>query len=877
MMIVLKILNQSYYICLQLNGDKMLKFNSISRMYFFSSLIMICLLTFSLAYYLLKSKYEDFVVQSKLQEIKLLEYQKQLLESEVDRSISFIDYKKSLLHNKLKSDLAEKVNEVLSLVDTIYHKNRNRKSLPEIKNIVKETLRPLRYNHGEGYYFAGSLDGIIQLYPTHRERENTNALDLQDSHGNYAVLDEIQLAKESAAGYLTHYWPKPGDKSGQSYLKTSYIKLFKPFNWYIGTGKYIDDVEMEMQSEVLEYFHNIKFGKTSEDCLIIVESAEPDKKPLVGKIKFMPVSVGIIHNMQDSISSRHKSELTRQLNLFGQGFVKYEDSFNPQKSPKTKIVYFKKYTGWNWTIGAVLDVSDLYAALEDAKKNMQHKLIRELIFILLITFFFFALTAVFSWVVSRDIEREFTVFANFFNNAANDNRMLNVANLYIKEFKYLAEALNLMIYKRDTAERRLVENEKTFRSFMDHADEFMIIKDLEGRYVIVNQKFKEILNLDYKDIIGKRPEELGYDPKAAELMYAVEQSVINTRHSLTQERASLKSKSIGIEWLEEIIFPIFDTQENIKYIGILSRDISERKKADNNIAIQQEQLKKAYQELQQSQEIVIRQEKLASLGTMIAGIAHEINNPAQAIEFSLTGLQLNIDDLHEIIMELRNLPDLNSAELENALQNLQKLLETKQIDEVFQEISSVVKDNKNSVSRISKIIQNIKRLVHNNIELTDCSINEIINDSVSLVKNQIKNQITIQTDLAQSLPPLFGSSQELGQVFINMLLNASDAVSEKGLKQSEGFVRIKTEFLHSEQMLQITVQDNGNGIKEDLVEKIFDPFLTTKPVGKGTGLGLYISYQIIENHNGKISVTSRHGEGTEFKIFLPQKENKNSV
>lgn len=849
----------------------MLKFNSISRINFFSSLIIICLLTFSLAYYLLKSKYEDFVIQSKLQEMKLLEYQKQLLESEVDRSISFIDYKKSLLMNNLKSELEEKVNEILCLADTIYIKNRHRKTLPEIKNIVRETLRPLRYNHGEGYYFAGSLDGIVQLYPTRRDRENSNALDLQDSHGNYVILDEIQLIKDASAGFLTHYWPKPGDKSGQAYLKTSYIKLFKPFNWYIGTGKYLDDVEMEIQNDVLEYFRNIKFGKTRNDCLIIIESADLNSAPLAGKIKFMPSSVDIIHNLQDTGSVKHRAELTRQLNLFGRGFIKYEEVTASPKSPKTKIVYFKKYPQWNWSVGAILDVSDLYSALKEAKQKMQNRLITELVFILIITFFFFILTAFFSWFVSRNIEKEFSVFANFFNDAANDNRMLNIANLDIKEFKYLAEALNLMIYKRDIAEKRLVENEKTFRSFMDHADEFMIIKDLEGRYVVINQKFKEILNLDYRDIIGKRPEDLGYDQLATELMHTTEQSVINSRRSVVQEKASLKSKEIGIEWLEEIIFPIFDTQEKIKYIGILSRDITERKKAETSIALQQEQLKKAYQELQQSQEIVIRQEKLASLGTMIAGIAHEINNPAQAIEFSLTGLQLNIDDIHEIIIELRNLSSRNQADLPNALLNLEKLLEIKQIDEIFQEISSVVTDNKNSIARISRIIQNIKRLVHNNIELTDCSINEIINDSISLVKNQIKNQITIQTELAPAIPAFYGSPQELGQVFINMLLNAGDAVSEKQIKQSDGFVKIKTSYLPEEKMIQITIQDNGIGIKDEVVDKIFDPFLTTKPVGKGTGLGLYISYQIIENHNGKISVASRYGEGTEFQILLPEK------
>lgn len=845
-------------------------------MNFFSTLIIIFLLTLSLTYYLLKSKYDDFIAQSKMQELQSIEYQKQLLQSEVERSISYINYKKMLVQKRLGGDLKEKVDEVVSLAGTIYKKNIKSKNLNEIKNLVKEAIRPMRFNKGEGYFFAASLDGYEQLYPPHPELENKCILGLQDSRGSYAILDEIKMVKEHGSGFVKHYWSKPNSSESESFLKISYIKLFKPFNWYFGTGKYINDVETEMQDEALDYFHNIKFGKKNDDCLLILEVPDLNKTPLFGKIKYLPIQTDMVNgNLSDTVKDyygkEYRKELINQLKIHGQGFAKFYTKSPADQNLKTKIIYLKHYKEWNWVVGAILDVSDLYQSLDQAKADVQHKLIRELIYILLITIVFFVLAAIFSWYVSRLMQREFDIFIDFFNHAAIDNRMLSIGSLDIKEFKSLAEALNLMILKRDVTEKRLKENENTFRGFMDHADEFMIIKDLENRYVMVNKKLKEVMNLEYRDIIGKKPEDLGYLADEVQAMKASEQAVIESEQSIIQEKPAIKSKTIGVEWVEEIVFPIFGSDDRVKYVGILSRNITERKKAEDNIACQQEQLKSAYQELKQSQEIVIRQEKLASLGTMIAGIAHEINNPAQAIEFSLTGLKMNTNDLEEIVVVLRSLFNLSDQEKLKTLNNLKKLFEDKQVDEIFKEISSVVNDNKQAVNRISNIVQSIKRLVHNNIEFSDCNIKEIINDSVNLVKNQLKNNITIITELADDTPLFTGSAQEIGQVFINMLINANDAVTEKKLKKVDAYVKITTAYLQDSKMIRVVVKDNGCGVKEEIIEKIFDPFLTTKPVGKGTGLGLYISYQIIENHNGKINVVSRLGEGTEFTILLPEK------
>ena len=854
----------------------MLHFNSITKMNFFSSLLIIFLLTGSLTYYLLKTKYDDFLINSKMQEMKSLEYQKQLLQNEVERAISLFRYKRSLVEKKVGQDLKRKVDEVVTLAENIYRKNRNTRDPDDIRSMVRESIRPMRNNNGEGYFFAVSLEGREELYPIRPELEGKILLDLQDRRGAFAILDEIKIAKEKGAGFVEHYWPKPGQPQDKTFLKISYIRLFKQFNWYFGTGSYLDDIEKEMQQEAFDYLRNIRISKKAEDGLLVMELATGQSTNFPARIHFLPDSIpkqldSLEAFAPDYFGQDYCKALDNQLKIYGRAFTKFYTKANTEDTLKTRIIYLQKFPEWNWLVGAVMDVSDLYHSLDLSKKAMKEKLVEELIYIIVITLIFFLLAALFSWYVSLLIRKEFVVFTDFFSHAAVDNRMLSITSLDIREFKALAESLNLMIYKKENIEKRLKESENTFRSFMDHADEFMIIKDLDYRYVIVNKKFKEVLVLEYSQIIGKTPQELGYSGEEIEEMLEVEQQVITCKHSIIREKRAMKSQPFGVEWLEEIVFPIFDTDGALKFIGILSRDITARKKAEENIAQQQEELQKAYRELQQSQEIVIRQEKLASLGTMIAGIAHEINNPAQAIEFSLTGLQLNVDDLEEIITELRKVFLQQDQQKLQGLQYLEQLLSDRQIDVVFKEVTTVVKDNKNAVLRISSIIQSIKRLVYNNIELTDCSINEIIHDSINLVKNQIKNTISIETDLQKEMPLFRGSAQEMGQVFINMLLNAGDAVQEKQLKKADAFVRINSVYLESENLLKISVKDNGCGIKAEVIDKIFDPFLTTKPVGKGTGLGLYISYQIVENHGGRITVKSSPEEGTEFTIYLPVK------
>jgi signal transduction histidine kinase len=284
---------------------------------------------------------------------------------------------------------------------------------------------------------------------------------------------------------------------------------------------------------------------------------------------------------------------------------------------------------------------------------------------------------------------------------------------------------------------------------------------------------------------------------------------------------------------------------------------------------QHKKLKEAYKKLQDSYELMVNQEKLASLGTMAAGLAHEINNPTQAIKFSLEGLKLNINDLNTLLMELNNInqDDTDSAlEIKEKLKNLLKDLD---IETALEEITDVSTENLKSIERIEGIINSTYRLSFSGEQWGEVNLNQVIDDSLMLAYNRYKSVCQIETQLEDNLPPIFAIHQQLEQVLLNLIINAIDAIADKKLLVHEGLIKISCYSNLPKTEIYLMIEDNGSGIEKEIINKIFDPFYTTKKVGKGTGLGLNIVHKIIKSHKAKIDVESEISKGTTFTLTFP--------
>lgn len=265
-------------------------------------------------------------------------------------------------------------------------------------------------------------------------------------------------------------------------------------------------------------------------------------------------------------------------------------------------------------------------------------------------------------------------------------------------------------------------------------------------------------------------------------------------------------------------------------------------------------------ELKLAQAQLIQSEKMASLGQLTAGIAHEINNPIAYSYSNLVCLSENITELFKLdkIIQDHN-PEKNDANI--VLSQYQSVRQEIDADYLIADTPSLLVDTIEGIERVKKIVNNLKKISYKgDDEFIAFSVNDCIKDCLKVADNELKYSMNIQLELTDC-ENILGQPYDLNQVFINLFMNASHAC------ESNGLLTIKT--LQENNNVVVYIKDNGKGISQENILKVFDPFYTTKPVGEGTGLGLPISHGIIEKHNGKIEVQSELNVGTCFKITLP--------
>ena len=290
----------------------------------------------------------------------------------------------------------------------------------------------------------------------------------------------------------------------------------------------------------------------------------------------------------------------------------------------------------------------------------------------------------------------------------------------------------------------------------------------------------------------------------------------------------------------------------------LNQEISERKQAELDLKNAQAQL--------------VQAEKLASLGQLSAGIAHEINNPIGFISSNIETLGQYVDGYSEILrateilkkaVEAKDLDKANSV-----VQDMKELEEKVNLSFIASDVDNLLRESKSGAERIEKIVMDLKTFARKDEGLMELNnIEEIIDGVINIVWNEIKYMAELKKEYG-SMPFVRCNAQKIGQVFINLLVNAAQAIEGEG----EGSIMVKT--YTNEHHACIEISDTGCGIAKENVTKIFDPFFTTKDVGKGTGLGLSVSHDIIKQHKGEIDIESEIGKGTKFIIKLPLGERR---
>lgn len=430
-------------------GAHMKYFKSITGLTFISSFVLSGILLVVLGYLLIQIEKRSLDEDYEHFKSAHIEIQKEIIRNEVHNVLEFIKYSKSLTLQRVKDDIQSRVDEAHDLATHLIGKYEGKHSKEEIGKIIIESLRPLRFNNGRGYYFITQLDGTEMLFADKPDLEGKNLLSMRDTYGKWVIKDMIQLARSQGKGFYFYNWSKPRHH-GKDFPKIAYIKYFEPLNWLIGTGEYIDDTEATIREEVKERIDKIRFGKDGYVFTIRSDGTVVNHavKDYIGQN---------LMGLTDANGIPVVKELIRIAKEENGGYLNYkiERPSSSEQSAKTSYVqYFKE---WDWIIGAGAHLDDLDAPLQEGKERLNKKVKDEfrlmgLLFVILFVFLF-----AISVILSNRVDKGVKTFKSFFDKAAETHEKIDENKVPFDEFKMLASQANVMVENMAQADRELDE------------------------------------------------------------------------------------------------------------------------------------------------------------------------------------------------------------------------------------------------------------------------------------------------------------------------------------------------------------------------------------------------------------------------------------
>jgi PAS domain S-box-containing protein len=439
--------------------------------------------------------------------------------------------------------------------------------------------------------------------------------------------------------------------------------------------------------------------------------------------------------------------------------------------------------------------------------------------------------------------------------------------------------LSQEIEQRQLAEAMLHQRYQEFMALVENSPDVVARLDREFRYLYINPAVEKAVGIPAEEFIGKNLRELGFPEATVSVKEQGTQFVFTTGKEQTIE-FSMPSPE-GIKFYQMHLIPETDSHGDVKSVLAISRDITELKNLAEREQKKAQELEQTLAKLQQTQSQLIQAEKMSSLGQMVAGVAHEINNPLSFIYGNIFPATKYTKDLLDIL----NLYQHCSSEVGIEINQQIKDVDIGFIAEDFPKLLGSMKEGAERIHQIVKSLQNFSRFDEQQRSCVD--IHEGIDNTLLILQYRLKQQphrplIQVTKEYGE-LPKINCYPAQMNQVFLNILSNAIDAIDEvqDAAPDYQPQIWICTEVIEEKEInpgnnqanhnqVFIRIANNGVPISPEVKQKIFDPFFTTKSVGNGTGLGLSISYQIVvERHEGEIFCDSLPCGGTEFAIALP--------
>jgi PAS domain S-box-containing protein len=420
----------------------------------------------------------------------------------------------------------------------------------------------------------------------------------------------------------------------------------------------------------------------------------------------------------------------------------------------------------------------------------------------------------------------------------------------------------------------LAFDQTLLRTLVDNIPFRVYAKDRESRFLFGNNRMARLAGVDTPpQLIGKTDYDF-FPTELAAKYFADEKQVMDSGQSLFDYEELVEDQDTGeLGWTVTTKVLLRADDGAVNGIVGIGYDVTQRKLMEERLRERTQALEVANAKLEaekEQQRILIRKlsdmqgqllqsEKMASIGLLAAGVAHEINNPLAFISSNFGALERDAKDILRLISAFEGVEGLLPGEARAPVTFMKQDIG---LDDIRQDLDALFAESREGLQRVKHIVQNLKdfsRPGGTQKEMAD--LEQGLNSTLNVAWNEIKYKADVVKEYA-GVPELYCLPSQINQVFLNLLINAAHAIEDKGT------IIVRTGY--DDKVVWVEIEDNGCGIAPDHLDHIFEPFFTTKPVGKGTGLGLSIVYGIVQEHRGTIEVRSVVGSGTVFKVALPR-------
>ncbi|MCK5539886.1 MAG: cache domain-containing protein, partial [Deltaproteobacteria bacterium] len=457
--------------------------------------------------------YRDFDVQAERIRTDYIVQQKEMIKQEVDRVVAMINHEKAQSEAVVKEKIKSRVYEAYAIAQHIYLQNKSVKSKPEIKQMIIDVLRPIRFADGFGYYFATRLNGVEVFFADKPELEGLNLLDVQDTQGKYIIKEMIKIVQQSGEGFCEYYWTKP-QAEGSDFKKISFVKQVEPFDWFIGTGLYVDDIEASIKERLMGQINKIRFGVNG---YIFVDSWE---------------GISLAHGLQPALIGTDmwetedcKGNKTTQMLVAASkkkegGYVNYWWRKPTTGNESPKIGYAKSVSDWKFFVGTGVYLDDVEVDIAVILSRLNTQIKTKLVTFALLVIGLSTIFLFFFRRLNRRFKNDFNIFHSFFYHAAHTEEKINQDLLQFVEFEWLAKSANKMVQDKTRAQRDLLlekdtlrKSEERYKGIMEStASCIAVYKPIdEGQnfiFVEFNLMAEKLDNIAKEEVIGKKVTEV---------------------------------------------------------------------------------------------------------------------------------------------------------------------------------------------------------------------------------------------------------------------------------------------------------------------------------------------------------------------------------